>query len=747
MKIINRLNSVTMKRMTFLVCLAAALFTGCVSDPMDLEYPDCPTYRDVILSAGQSETRAYVGEQTATADNPNGSYSLVWDEGDAIGVFVSGATSEINTQCVSTSGKGASKASFKARFASAASNSRHTYSAYSPYNANAGVDPTALTGTLSATQIQTDTQGTHIGDYMLEIAAPVEGPDNSGTDVDLHFENQFSILNFKIKYRALGVNDETVNFKGVKVSNVRVYAAAEDATSMPLYSSTYNLAGSYTFNLNTQTTTMKTGSYSWIIDCVVRGDNEVKGSTNDQALDVWMVVNPVNLNGVKLVAEIITDMGTFHTTRTIKSNNGQLQPNMVYVLPATIRSPKVTPKIYPLWTEGSTFFGSNCEHIYLGTTPTSEMAGATELKPANCFMVQPNKWYKFKANVRGRGQAGVEAMGITSDDLVGDYAITADGTLTPTLTDEYCYFKTTTTGNGVLSLYFGGTVLWSWHVWSMEDTPTSVQVAEDVHMLDRNLGALKVTTAESTLALDLYALYYCWGFNVPFPGPAKVTAINGVGQGVYSGKNLNNIYYYNGTTEATLTETRLVIPSATLATSVMQPKAPAYLMANDEKNVDTDPYLHMWGLQGTTDTNDYEKTAFDPCPYGYRVASYYDYLPIRNISRRQLGAGVELTILADSYFIPQGIVGCELASDGNTDAWYLQLSGFNYMWTATPAWPAEATNEPAPGSSIDMPKETDPTNGRAMSRLLWPSNQKTTNYAMRRYQGAPVRCVKYDAEN
>ena len=93
----------------------------------------------------------------------------------------------------------------------------------------------------------------------------------------------------------------------------------------------------------------------------------------------------------------------------------------------------------------------------------------------------------------------------------------------------------------------------------------------------------------------------------------------------------------------------------------------------------------------------------------------------------------------------QGIVGCELSDDGNTNEWKLQLTGFVYMWTATPAWSASKTNEPAPRSSIADDKSTDPHNGRAMSRVIWDS--KTTNYAMRRYQGAPVRCVKYAAEN
>ena len=188
---------------------------------------------------------------------------------------------------------------------------------------------------------------------------------------------------------------------------------------------------------------------------------------------------------------------------------------------------------------------------------------------------------------------------------------------------------------------------------------------------------------------------------------------------------------------------RLIVPSGSLATAVMQPQVPAYLMANDTKDIATDPYLSMWGYKVGTTT--YEKTAYDPCPYGYKAPSYQDYAAASSVSKKQIGAGIEVVVLGGNAYIPrQGIVGWSSTEDGDIDAGRLQLSGFAYMWTITPALPEESTNEPGPTSSIVAPQMQECTNGRAMSRVLWDS--KTTNYAMRRYQGAPVRCVKYSGE-
>lgn len=713
------------------IATAVLLLQGCVTDntePITAQRNG----REITINAAQEITRAYVNE----ADTDAGTSSYLWDAGDAIGVFVSGPTTETNVKFTSTSGAGVEKAAFTGTVTSEPTSGAHTYYAYAPYNTNAGSDLTALNGTLSATQIQSDTKGTHIGAHMLEMAQG-EADDNNGAT--LMFENKFAVLNFKIKYRALGVDGESEDLANAKVSNVRIFAAEGSESTTPLYGSDFMLAGDYTFNLVDQSVTMNSSSYSWVIDCKVTGDNTVTGTTNDDALDVWVVVNPINLGTNKLVAEIVTNKGTFHTTRSIKSNNGQLMPNTVYVLPATIKTPKVTPKAYPLWTEGADFFSEvSLDGVVTGAD------SAIELKPSNSFIVKPNTLYKFNANVRGRGEAGVAAMGITSDDTIGDYAINADGSLTSLLgEDNYIYFKTSGTGNGVISLYFGSTALWSWHVWAVEDTPTSVQVTDDIYVLDRNLGATLVAPGDGRFyySVDAAGLYYCWGYSVPFPG--MPFGSNYAGTPTKSNALLD-IYYYNATNTGTEVTTRYVTPATSLSASVMQPQIPANLRNNNEINIASDNFSAMWGYKD----GNYDKSAFDPCPYGYRVPSSeeLDAMTTNTVVKRCtpiLYGGESVT-----YLPKMGIVG--LLTNDNT--WQIQSIGAGFYWSATPA---EVSKNGGKISTTTWNQETgefesnfenECNNSRAMSHY-YQSGDVHFAFAISRFQGAPVRCVRYDAES
>ena len=732
-----------------MIVLCGLMAVGCENfDPEATEVKE-EVNEVFIYTSGDEDTRAYVGEVGASTGAAS---KIVWNAGDKVGVYLTGTAPEANVCFTSQSGKGAKSATFRGVFTNKPTTGNFTWYAYSPYNATAGNAYNAVAGYLSPTQVQVDAEGTHIGEQLFEIAKPVTSTSNKG-GVNMTFTSKFAVLNFKVK---LGTGQYDSQYSGAKVHGVRIYIANPSDTKnfTPLHDNAYKLGGSYVADLTNSSVPFSNESYAWIIDLQTDNNPEVTATTMDGAVDCWAVVNPIaDLSGKKLVAEISTDKGVFVTSRSMPSN--KLEANKVYVISATIKHPPVSLQAFPLWTEGNNFF-SVCEY---NENETKNLGSATELKPSNCFMVKPNTLYKFKANVRGRGAEGVAAMGITSGSkVVGDYVINSNGTISGLMDEhDYIYFKTTTTGNGVISLYNGGTVLWSWHVCATNETPKAVSVGGGVEMLDRNLGVVTaVTSSTNTVEFDNYGLYYCWGFNVPFPG---VTSFDRAGGGTGSktritpGTKMVDIYYYNASLTPTVQTDRLVIPTGSLATSIMQPQAPAYLMSNDDKDTSTDAYLRMWGYQGNSDENDYEKTAFDPCPYGYRVASYHDYKAFTSIKSNDLDQDWYFNKINISngatYQLPQGIVGCELSQDGDVNNWKLQFATFSYMWTATPAWPAQATNEAAPHSSIvgDDEAQTEPTNGRAMARILRPYDNKTTNYAMRRYQGAPVRCVKYAAEN
>ena len=743
-----------------MIVLCGLMAVGCENfDPEATEVKE-EVNEVFIYTSGDEDTRAYVGEVGASTGAAS---KIVWNAGDKVGVYLTGTAPEANVCFTSQSGKGAKSATFRGVFTNKPTTGNFTWYAYSPYNATAGIVYDSIVGYLSPTQVQVDAEGTHIGEQLLEIAKPVTSTSNKG-GVNMTFTSKFAVLNFKVK---LGTGQYDSQYSGAKVHGVRIYIANPSDTKnfTPLHDNAYKLGGSYVADLTGSSVSFINESYAWIIDLQTDNNPEVTATTMDGAVDCWAVVNPIaDLTGKKLVAEVSTDKGVFATSRTMPS--GKLEANKVYVISATIKHPPVSLKAFPLWTEGANFF-STCEYVENDIT---NLGSATELKPANCFMVKPNTLYKFKANVRGRGAEGVAAMGITSGSkVVGDYVINSNGTISGLMDEhDYIYFKTTTTGNGVISLYNGGTVLWSWHVWSMNETPSDKSIGNGVTMLDRNLGTVTATTSstsKSNVSTNLFGLYYCWGFNVPYPGIRAVDEF-----GITGGTGLKNIYYYNANeydkydvskTMGEAQATRLIVPSGSLATAVMQPQVPAYLVSNDPEAKDTsiDAYYRMWGYEEGTTT--FEKTALDPCPYGYKVPSYQDYAAASSVAYKQVGAGLSVTLLGGNAYIPhQGIVGCMSTEDGNLDAWTLQLTDFAFMWTITPAYPEESTNYHGQSSSIiKQEQKQECTNGRAMSRFLWPNGEsnedvkdgvfgpKTTNYAMRRYQGAPVRCVKYAAEN
>ncbi len=721
----------------------------------------------LIYAAGADATRAYVSEVGASTGDPS---TIVWDEGDQVGVYVSGPATETNRCFTSLAGAGVASATFKGSFENKATTGNFTYYAYSPYTATAGADHTAVAGYLNPTQVQVDSKGTHIGEQMLEIATPVNSDNNKG-NIDMKFRNKFAILNFKIKYS--DENNDGQTLKGAQVTGIRVYVAnprgGEDEPFVPLNSYDYALAGKYTANLQTQTTTMNKTAYSWLVELVVGHKVTVESKDNNGAVDAWVVVNPVaDMTNKKLVAEIITDRGTFVTSRSIKSE--KLAENTVYVMPATIKVPKVTPKVYPLWTEESkpnSFFNV----LQINETHTITGAdSAIELKPSNCFVVKPNTLYKFKANVRGRGAAGVAAMGITENGFVGDYYMHADGTITTLLeNDDYIYVKTSEEGNAVISLYYGGTVLWSWHIWSINDELTDVQVADNVYMLDRNLGARKVLTTSYVDNGGNYhaataGLFYCWGFNVPYPGVYGYLMTR---SSQYSASAINkflNNYYYEGNS-ATLVTTRYILPALTLSTSIMAPYAPADLASNTDINAATDQYLRMWGY--SSDGN-YKKTAFDPCPYGYMVPKqeiFGQYNIDQTNGFNVNESGIEPILYKSqvqslryngsvaTYLPEMGLIGL-YNTDASVNNWRHQGQGSAYYWTATPA---EVSKNGGVMTSASYNPDTnafgstysnEENNRRAMVQYITSttSSVKHFHYAISRFQGCPVRCVRCEDE-
>lgn len=208
----------------------------------------------------------------------------------------------------------------------------------------------------------------------------------------------------------------------------------------------------------------------------------------------------------------------------------------------------------------------------------------SEAGTANCYLVQKAGDYKFKA-VQGNTDGTVgnvksvevlwESFGTTTMPNVGDIIASVS------YRDGYIRFSTPETfseGNAVIAAKNSkGVILWSWHIWcASEGWNEQVYYNNAGTMMDRNLGATSATPGE----VGSLGLLYQWGRKDPFLGAASVSEnVRAVSTGTrdMDGKSMN---------------------------IVMAEQNPMTF----NKNIDIP--------NGSWDS---EKTAYDPCPAGWRV--------------------------------------------------------------------------------------------------------------------------------
>ena len=192
---------------------------------------------------------------------------------------------------------------------------------------------------------------------------------------------------------------------------------------------------------------------------------------------------------------------------------------------------------------------------------------AAGTQTANCYVVKTtdaNKWYRFKATVRGNGAETPAQISYTGTLIPANDKITPtnaslvwetrQGGTAPTLDyvgysrNGYIVFKLgeATEGNAVVAAKNGTVTLWSWHIWTTaafdrdgikvqtyETRPRTglVDYAEitrrEYQMMDRNLGAASGTaTKVAEEAIKTYGLYFQFGRKDPFPGAGVMTRVN-----------------------------------------------------------------------------------------------------------------------------------------------------------------------------------------------------------------------------
>jgi len=314
---------------------------------------------------------------------------------------------------------------------------------------------------------------------------------------------------------------------------------------------------------------------------------------------------------------------------------------------------------------------------------------------ANCYIVTPSTSISLPVGVKGNG-GDVAGTGLSiSNDLstasLGVLWQTASGLVTAgtinTTTKMATITASATPGNAVIALYSGaeqtGTILWSWHIWVTDYNPFSSAAnttytitntaSASYTFMDRNLGATTATAGD----VGVKGLLYQWGRKDPFPGS---TTLDGTGEPTL----------YGAKTVVTKTP---VAASNNLANSILNPATFYYGINNANTGYDWYTNVNdrssqndtLWGGASTSAPTD--KTIFDPCPAGWRVAAWrggaspWSAIGANGVATSNVGSfanfGVTWSVISAGFW---PAAGYRYSSGG---ALYY-VGSYGYYWSASP---------------------------------------------------------------
>lgn len=290
-------------------------------------------------------------------------------------------------------------------------------------------------------------------------------------------------------------------------------------------------------------------------------------------------------------------------------------------------------------------------------------------------------------------------------------------------------------GNAVIAAVdSNNNILWSWHLWFSKASANPLEdystYANGVTFMNRNLGAYANSngaTDDTSLILGSYGLYYQWGRKDPFLRPYYHDCSGAVDEYVY-GNSGSVVYLETAQTSAEV---------GTVEYSIAHPTTFITNSAAVEENGDgVGDWLHtpnntLWS--GTT------KSAYDPCPYGWRVPAGSDFdvlslpaaedeMPLEQARKR---FGWKLSDGVNSYFyLAAGLRtyynGTIHNMNYKDDVYPSQPSPWEgYYWTA--------------GTTADGKQSTCMYFDLTTTRTI---NKFNINYPSKRANGMQIRCVK-----
>lgn len=323
-------------------------------------------------------------------------------------------------------------------------------------------------------------------------------------------------------------------------------------------------------------------------------------------------------------------------------------------------------------------------------------------------------------------------------------------------------------GNAVLAAYDEeGNIIWSWHIWvnnGIEDITYSALTFDDpensseydytpgttekktltnVSIMNMNLGATKAAWTDAADVLDTYGLYYQWGRKDPSPLPPTYN---------YAQSDMRTkVFYYMDEGERQRVYRYLELyPTVEMGAvhplDIVAPSQISQSYANDWLYASID---RLWGYNPSTKKVE-QKTIYDPCPYGYRVADdelfalFYHAYNIKNYTSGDFG----ITIKVDNksnYFPFSGWRGHDRSRTDKTNAWY-EVGNLGDYQDARVCKNSD-TYRNHRGRSF-LIKNNKFVNGEYKVQDVSPAYKKeiTNDYA-NRVSASPVRCVRYNASD
>ena len=276
------------------------------------------------------------------------------------------------------------------------------------------------------------------------------------------------------------------------------------------------------------------------------------------------------------------------------------------ILSISVSLENITEAFFRRYTTASAFMNITDGVSDISTEPIAMVSKAlpdlSSYHSANSYLIIQSGDYRIKA-VKGNSNERVgdvmsaevlwESYGTSEAPVPGSLIsnVSVDG--------DYVTFRTSDNfkeGNAVIAAKdFAGDILWSWHIWLVEDEIYEHTYASNAGVLmDRNLGALSTKPGDE----ETYGLLYQWGRKDPFIGLVG---------GRYTPAT-STIEWSSATCSSTI---------GTIEYATMNPTTFIKINQNLSNNHSD------WFYTGTKEPDHTRwasnKTVYDPCPIGWRV--------------------------------------------------------------------------------------------------------------------------------